>query len=225
MGDVLPIKPAELSVAIGFPCGPYVSYHTLMSLLGTVKHCEALGVPLSVLCVVNSSGPAVARSLVAQEFLDGAASRLFWIDSDMVWTPDDFMKLLGLSTKMGVVGATYSVKSETKPRFIVKHPDMTDFDMNEFGCLKVDGMGLGFTIVKREVIERLAAVKKPHIFREDFVDGQLRGEDIAFFADVAALGYDIWLDPTIELGHVGLKVYRGDPIKALRLEHIYRPAA
>jgi hypothetical protein len=35
-----------------------------------------------------------------------------------------------------------------------------------------------------------------------------RGEDGAFFDDIRALGHKVWLDPTIELGHVGTKVYR-----------------
>jgi hypothetical protein len=34
------------------------------------------------------------------------------------------------------------------------------------------------------------------------------GEDVAFFADVRALGFKVWLDATINLGHVGAKVYR-----------------
>ena len=40
--------------------------------------------------------------------------------------------------------------------------------------------------------------------------GRLRPrEDMAFFSDVRALGYDVCLDPTVTLGHVGAKTYSG----------------
>jgi len=35
-------------------------------------------------------------------------------------------------------------------------------------------------------------------------------------------GFDIWLDPTIQLGHVGTKIYRGNPIEALELEDLMK---
>jgi hypothetical protein len=46
---------------------------------------------------------------------------------------------------------------------------------------------------------------------------------MAFFADVRELGYDVWLDPTINVGHVGSHVFRANAAKSLHLEHIYRP--
>ena len=35
------------------------------------------------------------------------------------------------------------------------------------------------------------------------------GEDMAFFEDLQKLGYKVHLDPSIELGHIGRKVYTG----------------
>jgi len=47
------------------------------------------------------------------------------------------------------------------------------------------------------------------VFRWDTVDGKRRGEDMAFFYDIINLGYDILMDPDVDLGHVGMKEYRG----------------
>jgi hypothetical protein len=47
------------------------------------------------------------------------------------------------------------------------------------------------------------------VFRIDAVNGRRRGEDIAFFSDIRALGHKVWLDTTIDLGHIGSKTYRG----------------
>jgi hypothetical protein len=96
--------------------------------------------------------------------------------------------------------------------------------------VRVKSLGLGFTIVKRAVMEKLAAGKPmmrdslngteyPDLFRLDRrADGGAVGEDVAFFEDVAALGYNVWLDPSINPGHFGNKIYRGDSINALGLD-------
>jgi hypothetical protein len=104
--------------------------------------------------------------------------------------------------------------------------------INEYGCIKAGGLGLGFCVMSRAAVEKLAATKKSvfnqgtgeqmiDAFRIDTSDGMVRGEDMAFFSDLRALGYDIWVDPTISLGHIGYKVYRGDLVKAYGLEHLF----
>ena len=42
-----------------------------------------------------------------------------------------------------------------------------------------------------------------------YVSGERTGEDVFFFNDVRAAGFDVWLDPSIELGHVGEHEWRG----------------
>jgi len=51
----------------------------------------------------------------------------------------------------------------------------------------------------------------PDVFRFDRIGprGNKRGEDFTFFADVRELGYVPRLDPSIEIGHLGDKLYTG----------------
>jgi hypothetical protein len=225
----------ELSVSIGFPCGAYVPWQTALSLAKTMQVAAMEGAPCEISVVAGCSVVTTARSNIVEAFLAGTASRLFWIDSDIVWEPRDFFRLLALSSKMDVVCAAYPMKTAQR-QFTIKHPDLVNFELNDFGCVKIEGAGLGFTVMTREVVERVAAgkpvLKQAHkgadmtaVFRLDSVDGYDRGEDQAFFADIRELGFPVWLDPTIQLGHVGSHVYRGDPIAALNLTHVYRPGA
>lgn len=229
------INPAELSVDIGFPCGPSVPWQTAMSLAKTVKACTERRIDCGVSCIAGSSVVTWARSKVLDTFLEGTASRLFWIDSDIVWEPADFLRMLVLSTQYDVICATYAQKTEAQT-VVIRHPDLLTFEMNPHGLVKVQGAGLGFTIITREVAQRVADSKPKvfditsdrsiaDVFRLDSIDRghespDLRGEDVAFFADLADLGYDVWLDPTIRLGHVGSRVYLADPMKALRLDEV-----
>ena len=75
-------------------------------------------------------------------------------------------------------------------------------------------------VIDRKVIEQLSAnaplrkypfqpEKIPRVFRCDNDGDEERGEDIAFFSDIGDLGYTVNLDPSVELGHIGSKVYSG----------------
>lgn len=230
------VSAADLSVDIGFPCGPNVPWQTCMSLAKTVKACAERRIQVDMACIAGSSVVTWARDKVLDTFLQGTASRLFWIDSDIVWEPADFLRLLVLSTKYDVVCAVYAQKTDEQ-QIVLRRDDLQTFELNPHGLLKFNGCGLGFTILTRSVAERLAASKPKvydpaaqrslaGVFRLDTVDRghehqDCRHEDIAFFADLNDLGIDVYLDPTIRLGHVGTKVYRADPIKALRLDEAF----
>ncbi len=213
------ITVSGLSVAIGMPIAPKsgVPPHTFASACETIKKATLLGVDIGFVyevCGVIQMG----RDGVLDAFLKGDCQKLFWIDSDMVWTPDDFLKLLAMSTKVDVVGCAYPAKVEGPTTFYA------DFAANRqvgpYGLQEVRGLGLGFTIMDRSVCENLAS-KAPRVkdslngreqaavFRVDIFNGERRTEDMAFFADIRDAGYTVWMDPEIELGHIGDKVWRG----------------
>ena len=223
----------DLSVAVGFPCGSMIPWQTTISLVSTAKACERAGIPFGVDVIAGNSVVTAARDLVLTAFLRGNKSRLFWIDSDIVWTPKDFTRILMLSSELPIIGATYPLKTGGKAgTFIVNMLDGRSVDMNPFGCIKVRSYGLGFCCMTREVVQRIAdstrrvttgvgATEVYSVFRTDVLpSGVARGEDVAFFDDARALGYDVWLVPTIQLGHVGTHVYTSDPVKALGLDDL-----
>ncbi len=165
-----------------------------------------------------------ARNFVADNFLASECTHLFMIDSDITWTEKDFIRLLALATKMECVAAIYPVKREPETWMLSTRGKRT---VNEYGCLPIDGIGLGFCCVQRKVIQGLALKAQkvrfpdrdhpvPRIFSCDVNEGHFRGEDIHFCADVKSLGYDVWLDPAIELGHIGSKEYRGSFLEAMK---------
>jgi len=211
-----------ISVFVGMPTHRPLPPETVASLLKTQEACWIHGIPISLVIEKGSSIVTAARTKVAHSFLQGDCTRLFWIDSDMAWEASDFIKVLGLSSRMDIVGASYRMKS-TQTKFMIGIPDegVTEIRTNDLGCFKWTGMGLGFTCVSREVMEKLAEQapklsfpdidgEAAHIFH-DGVDahGNFSGEDIQFFGDCRGLGYDVWIDPTITLGHIGDENYSG----------------
>ena len=231
-----------LSVFISIPLASRgLSDGFLVSLFGTcnlfrregIKHAFSFG---------EGNGTEAARNMLADIFLRSdettptSYTHNLMIDSDTIWRPEDALRLLAIGTKLECVSAIYRQKCEPEMYCLSCEPA----ESNEYGCLPVKGLGLGFTCVQRSVIERMAD-RAPEVFFETFLPYPIkelfrasdkvpgiyegrkvnchRGEDMSFFADVLALGVQPWLDPHIELGHLGEKEYRGS-----YLEHLKRIA-
>jgi hypothetical protein len=88
------------------------------------------------------------------------------------------------------------------------------------GPTEIDWAGCGFMLIKREVMETLAAASDKYYLEDGRLvsglyaslcsNGFFQGEDLYWCQRAWIAGYRIVLDPTIRLGHVGQFVY-GDP--------------
>ena len=161
-----------------------------------------------------------ARTLLANVFLDRKTEfdRIFFIDSDMKWSPVDFMKVLTKTRKHSIVVGIYPRRSDEGGYYVTFTPGTENDPPDDDGLTEIDATGLGFACISREVMECIAASSPklkynhatepmPSIFRMDDDGTMARGEDYAFWADVKEAGYKIMADATVKLGHVGTKVY------------------
>jgi hypothetical protein len=226
--QTLDIDLKGLNVMVGIPAGRDLPALTVKSLMSTQALCRDVQVPFQMGMVIGSSVVQWARDEVVDLFLQSDATRLFWIDSDMVWEPQQFMRLLALSQYRDVICAAYPAKQD-RPTFYVNW-DEGRLTQGEYGLIEINGVGLGFTVMHRRVVEQLAAnadrvfddVAKREmaaVFRIGKTpEGRRQGEDMAFFSDIRALGHKIFLDPTVDLGHHGSKTYTGSIRDALELK-------
>jgi hypothetical protein len=209
-----------LSVTLAMPVRDMrdITIPTMMSLIGTIQELNAYGIPYHVHVTLGDLIDH-ARSKAVERFLKTDSNRLFFFDSDIVWHKEDSIKVLAYSVEHEVIGAAYRAKKD--PPFYLWHPG-DNLNANVRGCIPVSGMGLGFTCIQRTVLEQLSAKAPvrshtlhpepfPDVFRFDRIGpaGDLRGEDFTFFQDVRDLGYTPMMDPSIELGHVGMKEFWG----------------
>ena len=138
---------------------------------------------------------------------------IMWIDSDMVFTPEQFFKLL--DHEKDVVSGMYKM-SDNLNYATVENMDedffeqwayyqfMQDKDIKAKNkkLFKVDYTGMGWMLVKYGVIEQMKypwfhpRVQKHKAGWEEFV-----WDDVEFCMRVRDLGLDVWVDPTIIPGH------------------------
>lgn len=195
---------------------------TTISLLRTVDSLVRRGIEYDITFQIDGN-VEYARTKAAHDFLKSKHHRMFCIDADMEWMPDDFMRVLALSMKMDIVGALYTARCDP-PKFFINFSDIQVANgeaiimPNEWGCIQARS-GMGFVCSSRWAVQKIAdSCEKikftlspepmAHIFDCDVVDGEFIGEDMAFFARAQKLGIGVYYDPSITLGHVGEKTYR-----------------
>jgi hypothetical protein len=137
--------------------------------------------------------------------------KLFFIDDDIIFTYEQFERLLCWSTKFPIVCGTYPVRQFPTKYFVKYNQDKPE--VNEYGLLRIQGCGLGFTIIDRSVFENMEAPlyvsygeEMKAYFDIKFENGQLAGEDMLFFGTQK----EVWLDPLVDVKHFGNHLYEGD---------------
>jgi hypothetical protein len=187
MGE-LSLDLKDVSVMIAMPVyrdmSP-ITVHCLLEAQGIAMKAE---IPCTVLFERGCAMVEVARSACVHRFLKTDRTKLFWIDADLQWSTDAFLRMIGLSTKMKAVCGSYPGKVE--PLTFILNEKLADKAPR---CKMRDMDG--------EIMR--------HVFRTEVKNEALVGEDMVFFNDIRALGYEVWCDPSLELGHIGSKVYSG----------------
>lgn len=218
---------AGVSVMLAMPTHRDIPADTVISLMETMDLFRSRNIPFELQLQVGSSLVHHARSKIAHLFLKSDKSLLFWVDSDIAWKAGDFLRLCALATKMDVVGGAYPAKKDPI-MFFLDPTSGGEIESNEYGCLKIGGWGIGFTVFNRRVIETLSAKAPkrkfammpepiPYLFRaDDEIDDSARGEDMSFFADAKEAGFGVFLDPSVTLGHIGSKTYTASIADMLR---------
>ena len=188
-------------ILIGVPTMGTIPIKVAASLFGLSKK------PDVELIFTRNSLVYDARHTLMQYALQNGADLLF-IDSDIQFTTEAFERLS--SHQKPIVSGLYFMKDEerkpvayktVKPRTIFRqHPLVEHIDHIE-PFMEVAGVGLGFCLIRNEVLKSFDPDRNPF---EPF--GGL-GEDFSFFYRCRKKGYQVYLDTTLGLKHLGEYAY------------------
>jgi hypothetical protein len=202
----------------------------------TVRDFERLGIEWDRRRVPGMSNIPKARNFLAAQFMaaktkdGGHYTHALLIDDDMHWFPQSPLQLL--ASKHDVI-AGIGRKKDARPNsdpgvwcFYAPPEALMEWDdMQNFTTVGTKA-GAAFMVVQRGVFEAMMAAhpewKRPlpgidpeiakyyyQFFRNDPDDENDGGEDFCFCERWNALGGRVWIDPSIELGHVGEATYSG----------------
>lgn len=141
---------------------------------------------------------------------------IMWIDSDIVFTPEHFFKLLNHDKE--IVSGLYMMSDNTHyatvqdwdDEFFLKHGHFQflnrDLVQEKKGKLfTADYTGFGWILIKNGVFESLQYPWFQPVWTEYNINGKIvrdfTMEDVAFCKMIKEKGYDVWIDPTVIVGH------------------------
>lgn len=202
-----------LSVMIAMPCyRGTVPVEAVASLLQAQAMLRNMGVLTSFMYMAENALIDMCRNHIVHNFLkDCECQKLLFIDDDIIFKPEDLVRLVAYSTKYNVVAATYPSRTK-EPTFYVNFLDNKP-RCNDDGLMPIDGVGMGFVCIDRKLLEEIKPELETYVFKGEtisryfqigVIEGKLRGEDMYFFNMlVHRFKKAVYLDPGIELQHWG----------------------
>lgn len=133
---------------------------------------------------------------------------LLWIDSDILFTFDDFLKLLNKNVDFisGLYrlsdGKRFAAVKEFNYDYYKENGNfefLTENDLKE-ELVEITGYcGLGFALMKKEVID---ALTYPWFEQIKLPNNELATEDLSFCQKIKKAGFKILLDSSCRIGHL-----------------------
>lgn len=210
------VEPKVYKVVVGIPLmggTPAMSYHDRMMMWKYLGHREEQDFwekkSPRYSFALNVTGDILiqyARERFAESVLELDADYLLMVDDDMLAPPDLFFKLVA-NDKDICAALAFTRNPDHKPVIydVIEGKDpMTKqpYYINKFAMnyprntlVECDAVGFGAVLIKRKVIE---AMKTPR-----FMGMMGCGEDITFCYKAKKLGFQVWMDTRIKLGHLG----------------------
>lgn len=207
----------EPRVFIALPCYGPMPCETVEALL---RANSELPFPHTIRFLKGNSCVSSARNALAAQFLEGSCTHLLFVDSDMVFTPAQVIRLMSHSE--AIVGGLYSQK-QLKNSFNIQGrigDDVRDWVM------QVRRVGTGFLSIRRDVLEAMISAFGSEIeyihagyglgeghrqwnffgvgvrLDEDGIP-RLFSEDFYFCERARELGFKVYVDLRVILGHIG----------------------
>lgn len=190
----------------------------------TVFLCQKYGIELGITVRMNSSLIPKCRDEIVHNFLfQTDFDYLLCIDADVVWKPEDVLHMLAKIDKFGTIAGVYCVKDD-KEDFKVSLMTIDKKPIEADGLLRAKAVPAGFLMLDRKTLMGLREKYEYLYYKTDAEDvdkehevcamfsmivgnGNYVGEDIAFCMRLVESGYRLWVDPEIELVHIGAKKY------------------
>ena len=209
---------------------PYID-----SLAATLRLLTAVGINWNFMQLSGDSYVHRARNTICDAFLrDPEATDLFFVDSDMSWNPEAFVKMCILPDE--VVGAAYPVKNNWQAWTSVPKQHEENGRSHLRGRPLGDGTALveaqvlagGFLRIKRTALEKFRDAypdlwyiepstdkeNPDHRFTAFFgaesVNHQFYGEDHMFSLRLRNMGIPMFIYPNVDITHWGYKDFSGN---------------
>lgn len=203
----------KLHIAIAIPINREITAESFTSLIQLYSHLSKnyeVSFSSSIATYLHEGRALILKNLEIihkQKPID----YVIWVDSDMVYTAQDFEDMLNCSIRRDIafLSGLYLTKRSiaNKPVYMIFNGK--DYKLAEnypkSNCLiEVDGVGFGFFLCRGKELFELAAKLGHKLFKlENDESNKMVGEDVVFSKAVVKAGYKLIVWTAIQLGHEG----------------------
>lgn len=228
-----------ISILLALPCyGGIMAARTAVSLVNLCKEFQNIGIPHEILIVSNQSLIPKGRSDIANYFVNATNfSHLMWIDSDIVFQPEDVFKLMELQVPHAMATYRHKVQHPKYSFTLQTDNEKIVWNENKTACKVLKNVG-GFSLIHRDVFEKVkqsgqakkyipwtdsrtlvqAEIENSYHYYDIEIskeDGSILPEDFAFHEKCINAGMDLWLRTDIQLIHNGNTDFVGTDIHSI----------
>ena len=226
-----------MRVLIGTPAGSgQMSTQFVMSFISTLGMAIKNGIQPVLYTLSQESLLPRGRNHIAQVCLKEKYDKLFFIDADSGWFPEQFMHIV--SSPFPIVAGcvplkTYPIVLNYMPfkddeRFFtnaLRTPEATRKMREHYGCaeIPVAFTGTAFLCIDRGVLDKLSETEATYQYPNPFtgqsethwdffgggpMQGTYYSEDWAFCKKAREAGYDVRVNMDVMINHVGTHVFQ-----------------
>lgn len=209
-----------------------VSLATMRSIVHDLMQLMRRGDVVSVEDECGNTDITDARAAIVGKFLAGPGTELVMVDHDVCWEANGLLKLVDYPVDF--VSGLYPQRSDPikfNLRYLEDRPEI--WGDPKTGLIEVGGVSAGFMRCSRKMLEKMAEAypglsydrsdKKFWGFFDPYRldDGKRKlSEDYSFCQRWRDIGGKVWVDPSIKMGHIGLKTFAGNFGEFLRNENV-----
>ena len=212
---------------LGLPTYDFkISAKLAISLASFCVQAQQHGIDIQICNISGCSVVSRVRNLIASDFLSSDCTDLMFIDSDINFDAEDIFRLMAwnIDPKKGIVAGIPVARK--KGKVYISTLDTDDDEhifMDKMGLVRAKRVATAFMMIRRDVFTQLKDAHPEWVYHDekkvgdemiaffDFAlkDGNYIGEDFLFCDRARELGFEVWIDPTIKLGHMGVEEFSG----------------
>ena len=144
-----------------------------------------------------------ARNRIVENALKNNSDYIFYVDADMTFPPDALVRLFNRQVDICHALSFRRIKPHYPCIFKWKEDtkcyETVDYSKGDSDLISVDAAGSACTLIKMEVFKRM---KKPFYYYHE----NTFSSDLTWSMNAKKLGYDIFIDRTLKIGHLGAEM-------------------
>ena len=193
-----------MKLLIAVPALDFMNTEFVRCLTALIQRLDKDGVNVDVK-ILSGTLVYVARDRLAAHAIDNGYTHVLWLDSDMVFD-DELLYDLQFAHKDFVSGIARSRRRPYCSCLFADLDTLERIDDYPRDTFRIAGCGFACVLIKTDI---LRAVKEA--YKTCFLPMSDFGEDLAFCKRASELGFSIWAEPAVKIGHIGhITIYPDD---------------